>query len=92
MRFRFVGVYKIKTIIYTCNFRLLLQVLVRMVPSREKIGTSLKKDSSLSNEELLEDMKEALVVARTNTAEINRFYTLRGQHSMEKSKSLQFAP
>jgi len=65
------------------------QVLVRMVPTKEKIA---EKDPSLSNEELLEHMKMSLEAARTNTAEINRFYTLRGQHSTEKSKSLQFAP
>jgi len=63
-----------------------------MMPSREKIGMSMKKDPSLSNEELLEHMREALEVARTNTTEINRFYTLRKQLSTEKSKSIQFSP
>lgn len=63
-----------------------------MVPTREKMAASLKKDPSLSDEELLEHMKQAMEVARTNTSEINRFYTIRGQHSTEKSKSLQFVP
>ena len=53
---------------------------------------SLKKDQSLSDEELLEQMRLAMEAARTNIAEINRFYTIRGQHSTEKSNSLQFAP
>lgn len=68
------------------------KVLVRMVPTREKISASLKKDPSISDEELMDHMRRALEAARTNTTEINRFYTLRGQHSTEKSKSLQFVP
>lgn len=63
-----------------------------MVPNREKMGASLKKDPSLTDEELMEHMRLAIEAARTNIAEINRFYALKGQHSTEKSKSLQFVP
>ena len=72
-------------------FIFLFKVLIRMVPSKDELAASLKKDPLLSDQELIEHMKEAMVRAKTNIDEINRFYSIRGQHSDQKSSSIQFA-
>ena len=42
---------------------------------------ALKKDASVSSETLYSDMQAALTPLRETINELNRFYTLRGQHS-----------
>ena len=65
-------------------------MIISLVPSKDELAVSLKKDPLLSDEELIEHMKEAMVVAKTNIDEINRFYSLCGQHSEQKSSAIQF--
>ena len=42
---------------------------------------ALKKDASVSTERLYSDMRAALSPLRDTINELNRFYSLRGQHS-----------
>ena len=65
-------------------------MLIRMIPSKEQLAEDLKKDPSLTDQELIEHIKEAMARAKTNIDEINRFYTSRGQHSEQKSSTIQF--
>ena len=48
--------------------------------SRKEVMKALKKDPSLSDEDLMEHMKATMTAMKTNIDEINRFYTLKGQH------------
>ena len=58
-----------------------LQLAVRAVPYRKDFLVALKKDPSVSDEQLYEDMKVSLSDLKTNIDEINRFYTVKDQHS-----------
>lgn len=51
------------------------------VPYRKDFIAALKKDPSLTDEQLYEDMRVALTALKTNIDEVNRFYTEKGQHS-----------
>ena len=42
---------------------------------------ALKKDATVTNERLYSDMQASLSPLRGTINELNRFYTLRGQHS-----------
>ena len=58
-----------------------LQVAVHAVPYHKDFVLALKKDPSVTNEQLYEDMRAALAPLKANISEINRFYTVKGQHS-----------
>ena len=75
---------------YLAIFLYTSQVLIRLVPTKDELAVSLKKDPLLSDQELIEHIKEALARAKTNIDEIDRFYSIRGQHSDQKSSSIQF--
>ena len=51
------------------------------MPYHKDFVTALKKDASVSSETLYGDMQAALTPLRETINELNRFYTLRGQHS-----------
>ena len=51
------------------------------VPYRKDFIASLKKDPSVSDDQLYEDMRTALAALRTNIDVINKFYTDKDQHS-----------
>ncbi|CAI8026676.1 Glycolipid transfer protein [Geodia barretti] len=59
----------------------IFSVAVRAVPYHKDFVTALKKDASVSSETLYSDMQAALTPLRETINELNRFYTLRGQHS-----------
>ena len=63
------------------NVKFFYQVAVRAVPYHKDFVTALKKDASVSSETLYGDMQAALTPLRETINELNRFYTLRGQHS-----------
>lgn len=54
---------------------------MRAVPYRKNFLASLKKDPSVSDDQLYEDMRTAMAAGKTNIEEINRFFTEKGQHS-----------
>ena len=54
---------------------------MRAVPYRKDFLASLKKDPSVSNDQLYEDMRIAMAAGKTHIEEINRFLTEKGQHS-----------
>ena len=54
---------------------------MRAVPYRKDFLASLKKDPTVSDDRLYEDMRAALASGKTNIEEINRFFTEKGQHS-----------
>lgn len=54
---------------------------MRAVPYRKDFLASLKKDPSVSDDKLYEDMRIALAAGKTHIVEINRFFTEKGQHS-----------
>ena len=54
---------------------------VHAVPYRKDFMAALKKDSSVSEERVCEDMRTSLVALKSNIDEIDRFYTEKGQHS-----------
>ena len=54
---------------------------MRAVPYRKDFIVALKKDPSVTNDQLYEDMRTALQELKSNIDEINRFYTEKGQHS-----------
>jgi len=56
---------------------------VRAVPYREDFLTSLKKDPTVSDDRLYEDMRATLTTGKTHIEEINHFFTEKGQHSDE---------
>lgn len=58
-----------------------LQVAVHAVPYHKDFVLALKKDPSVTNEQLYEDMRAALEPLKASISEINRFYTIKGQHS-----------
>ncbi len=43
-----------------------------MLPSKDALAANLKKDPSLSDEELIEHMKDAMVKTKSNIDEINK--------------------
>lgn len=51
------------------------------VPYRKDFLAALKKDPAVSDEQLYEDTRTALAALKTNIDEINRFYTVKDQHS-----------
>ena len=51
------------------------------MPYRKNFLASLKKDPSVSDDQLYEDMRTAMVAGKTHIEEINRFFTEKGQHS-----------
>ena len=57
------------------------QLAVRAVPYRKDFIAALKKDPSVPDEQLYEDMRSSLGTLKTNVDEINRFYTEKKQHS-----------
>lgn len=54
---------------------------MRAVPYHKDFIVALKKDPSVTNEQVYEDMRAAIGSLKTNIDEINRFYTEKGQHS-----------
>lgn len=56
---------------------------MRAVPYREDFLVSLKKDPTVSDDRLYEDMRATLTTGKTHIGEINRFFTEKGQHSDE---------
>ena len=58
-----------------------LQIAVRAVPYHKDFVLALKKDPNVSNETLYGDMRASLAPLRATIDEINRFYTVKGQHS-----------
>ncbi len=66
-----------------CPFK----VLIKLIPSKDEMSTCLKKDPQLSEQELIEHIKETVVRTKTNIDELNRFYTIRGLHFDQKSSS-----
>ena len=51
------------------------------VPYHKDFVVALKRDASVTNEQLYSDMQASLDPLRNTINELNRFYTLRGQHS-----------
>ena len=51
------------------------------VPYHKDFVVALKRDTSVTNEQLYSDMQASLDPLRNTINELNRFYTLRGQHS-----------
>lgn len=58
-----------------------MQVAVRAVPYYQDFMVALKKDPSISDAQVLEDMRVSITSLKSNIDEINRFYTQKGQHS-----------
>ena len=58
-----------------------LQVAVRAVPYHKDFVKALKKDASVTNDQLYSDMRASLGPLRATIDEVNRFYTAKGQHS-----------
>ena len=54
---------------------------MRAVPYRKDFLASLKKDPSVSDDQLYEDMRIAMTAGKSQIEEINRFLTEKGQHS-----------
>lgn len=54
---------------------------MRAVPYRKDFIAALKKDPAVTDEQLYADIKLSLSALKTNIDEINRFYTVKGQHS-----------
>ena len=64
-----------------CECGVSVQLAVRVVPYRKDFLLALKKDSSVTDEQLYADMRVSIAALKTNIDEINRFYTAKGQHS-----------
>ena len=57
---------------------------MRAVPYRKDFVESLKKDPSVTEEQVVEDTKTSIAKMKTNIDEINRFYTESGLDSDAK--------
>lgn len=68
------------------------QLLMKAVPYRHDFIANLKKDPSLTDEELYQHMRDAIAVSKTNTAELQRLYTEKGLDSQEQVNSIMFKP
>lgn len=78
------GIFKVrnqKTPFIDMTLLFVLQVAVRAVPYHKDFIVALKKDPSVSDDQLYEDMRTSLTALKSNIDEINRFYTEKGQHS-----------
>lgn len=58
-----------------------LQVAVRAVPYHKDFVLALKKDTSVTNDQLYSDIRAALAPLRATIDEVSRFYSVKGQHS-----------
>lgn len=58
-----------------------VQVAVRAVPYHKDFVLALKKDASVTDDQLYSDMQASLAPLRATINEVNRFYTAKGQHS-----------
>ena len=58
-----------------------IQLAVRAVPYRKDFVESLKKDPSVTEEQVVEDTKASITKMKTNIDEINRFYAENGLDS-----------
>ena len=54
------------------------------MPYRKDFVESLKRDSSATEEQVVEDTKSSIAKLKTNIDEINRFYTEKGLQSEAK--------
>ena len=61
-----------------------IQVAVRAVPYHKDFVKALKKDASVTTDQLYSDMRASLGPLRATIDELNRFYTAKGQHSEDK--------
>ncbi len=71
----------LSTILYPVIWHSFYQLAVRAVPYHKDFIAALKKDPSVSDEQLYEDMRASQISLKSNLDEINRFYTEKGQHS-----------
>ena len=67
-----------------------MQLLIKAIPYRSEFISKLKKDPSLTDEQLYQHTKEAIELSKTNTNELSRFYTERGLDSQEQVNSVMF--
>lgn len=54
---------------------------MRAVPYYQDFMLALKRDPTISDSQVLEDMRTSITLLKANIDEINRFYTQKGQHS-----------
>ena len=54
---------------------------MKAVPYHKDLINGLKKDQSVSNEQVIADAQDFIVSLKSVIDEINHFYTVRGQHS-----------
>lgn len=61
-----------------------VQLAVKAVPYRKDFIVALKKDPSITEEQVIDDTKTAIAKLKTNVDEINRFYTEKGLQADHK--------
>ena len=67
---------------------------MKVIPYRSEFIAKLKKDPTLTDEQLYQHMRETIAVSKTNTSteELCRLYTERGLDSQEQVNSIMFEP
>lgn len=63
---------------------------MRAVPHRSYLVNACKKDPTVTDEQLNQDIRDTMSLMKSNIDEINRFYTEKGQHSDEQYNSVEF--
>ena len=69
-----------------------LQLLMKAIPYRSEFISKLKKDPTLTDEQLYQHMRDSIAVSKTNTDELCRFCSERGLDSQEQVNSIMFKP
>ena len=65
---------------------------MKVIPYRSEFIAKLKKDPTLTDEQLYQHMRDTITVSKTNTEELCRLYTERGLDSQEQVNSIMFKP